>query len=403
MLTIFDRVNAHHAGLSPAKVARKFKLLVEDPFRFFRGTNSIFYEDLSRTIIPDSPVCWICGDLHIENFGSYKGDSRLVYFDLNDFDECILAPVAWEIARMLTSILVAFDALKITDQEAEKACEIFLKKYAKILTDGKPGYIETRTANGIVKKFLNVVEARSQKALLSRRTVLKKGSLRLNCHKKKQMIIDKTLKKKLVEAFTKWMDSNNQPPNDYKVLDARFRIAGTGSIGIRRYIFLIEKVGDKNKHMLIDMKQATASSLKPFVNTPQPVWKSEAERMVYIQRVMQNIPPAQLSALIFEGESYLMQEMQPTKDRINFRMIQDNFKIVCSVIEDMAMLTASAHLRSVGRKGSCTADELIAFGNDVKWQQELINYATSYKKKVINDYNEFKGYLKSKKKGNEKL
>ena len=44
--------------------------------------------------LPHSPVCWICGDLHIENFGSYKGDNRLVYFDLNDFDESILAPVS---------------------------------------------------------------------------------------------------------------------------------------------------------------------------------------------------------------------------------------------------------------------------------------------------------------------
>lgn len=192
------------------------------------------------------------------------------------------------------------------------------------------------------------------------------------------------------------MESNNQPPNDYKVLDARFRIAGTGSIGIRRYVFLIEKNSDPGKHMLIDMKQATASSLTPFVHTSQPDWDSEAQRMVSIQRVMQNITPAQLSTLFFEGESYLMQEMQPTKDRINFKMIQDDFKIVCSVIEDMALLTASAHLRGVGRKGSCTADELINFGNDQKWQKELLNYATGYKKKVISDYNEFKDYLQSK-------
>ncbi|HEY5465222.1 MAG TPA: DUF2252 family protein [Hanamia sp.] len=395
MPSLFEKIDAYHAGLSPTKVARKYKLLTQNPFRFFRGTNSLFYEDMSRETIYDSPVCWICGDLHLENFGSYKGDNRLVYFDLNDFDECILAPVGWEIARALTSILIAFDALKITDEEAVKACEIFLQKYAKVLADGKPGYIETRTATGIVKKFLNSVEGRSQNELLAKRTVLKKGGLHLNCHKNKQMIIDKKLKKELIGAFKKWMESNNQPPNDYKVLDARFRIAGTGSIGIHRYVFLIEKNGDPNKHMLIDMKQATASSLTPFAG-PQPVWESEAQRMVSVQRVMQNITPAQLSTLFFEGESYLMQEMQPTKDRINFKMIQDDFKIVCSVIEDMAMLTASAHLRGIGRKGSCTADELINFGSDPNWQRELLNYATGYKKKVISDYTEFKNYLKSK-------
>ena len=76
---------------------------------------------------------------------------------------------------------------------------------------------------------------------------------------------------------------------------------------------------------------------------------------------------AQLSTLYFEGESYLMQELQPTKDRINFEMIQHDFEVVCSVIEDMAMITASAHLRGVGRMGSCTADELISFGQDKSW------------------------------------
>jgi Uncharacterized protein conserved in bacteria (DUF2252) len=128
----------------------------------------------------------------------------------------------------------------------------------------------------------------------------------------------------------------------------------------------------------------------------QPQWESEAHRMVIVQQIMQNIPPAQLSTLYFEGEHYLMQEMQPAKDRINFKMIQCDFKLVCSVIEDMAMLTASAHLRSVGRKGSCSADELISFGQHMNRHADLINYAVNYKKKVISDYKEFKSILKSK-------
>lgn len=396
MLTIVEKIQEYNKGLLPAKVARKYKLLLENPFRFFRGTNHLFYEDLSQAIIPDSPVCWICGDLHLENFGSYKGDNRLVYFDLNDFDETILAPVGWEIVRVVTSILVAFDALKITDKEALEACQIFLNKYSKILSDGNSRYIETRTATGIVKRFLNSVEARTDQSLLAKRTIKKNGSLHLNSGKNKQLMIDKDLKKELIKVFNVWMTFNNQPPNDYKVLDVRFRLAGTGSIGIHRYVFLIQKIGNRNKHLLIDMKQATPSSLTPYVNVTQPLWESEALRMVTTQRMMQNIPPAQLSTLYFKGESYLMQEMQPTKDRINFEMIQDNFETVCSVMEDMAMITASAHLRSVSRKGACTADDLIAFGQDTAWHDGLINYASDYKGKVINDWHEFKNHFKTK-------
>ncbi|MEP6948696.1 MAG: DUF2252 family protein [Ginsengibacter sp.] len=114
-------------------------------------------------LFPPSPVCWICGDLHIGNFGSYKGDSLLAYFDLNDFDESILAPVGWDIVRVITSIPVTFHELKITNKEAIKSCELFLKKYSQTLADGNPRYIETSTATGIVKGLLNSVERRSDK------------------------------------------------------------------------------------------------------------------------------------------------------------------------------------------------------------------------------------------------
>ena len=63
--------------------------------------------------MPPSPQTWIWGDLHIENFGSFKSDNRSVYFDLNDLDEAVLAPASWELARIVTSIFIAFESLEI--------------------------------------------------------------------------------------------------------------------------------------------------------------------------------------------------------------------------------------------------------------------------------------------------
>ena len=67
------------------------------------------------------------------------------------------------------------------------------------------------------------------------------------------------------------------------------------------------------------------------------------------------------------------------------------------VIDDMAALTASAQLRSGGRQGSAIIDELIAFGNDSKWQQGVIDYARGYTKVVKKDYAAFmKDYKQGK-------
>src|SRR5882762_8558007 len=111
----------------------------EDIYRFYRGTGHLYFEDLFRAgAVQSSPITWICGDLHLENFGSFKSDNRQVYFDLNDFDEAILAPATLEILRMTTSIFVAFDTLGIEIERAEKMVALYLKTYASYLREGKP-------------------------------------------------------------------------------------------------------------------------------------------------------------------------------------------------------------------------------------------------------------------------
>jgi uncharacterized protein (DUF2252 family) len=359
-------------------------------FRFFRGTCHIFYEDLNaNNSLPPSPVCWICGDLHVENFGSYKGDNRLVYFDLNDFDEAILAPVLWEIVRMITSIFLAFDSLKITDKEALQAVNIFLETFTKTLAAGNARYIEPQTATGIVKKFLTLVSERKQSELLNDKTKLIKGQLRLDKGLNKHLKINKQLKQELIDNFIPWMKSNNAPPNDYQVLDVCFRIAGTGSVGVERYLFLIQKIKNPKKFMLVDMKQSTVSSLLPYTNIKQPAWESEADRIISVQKRMQNVSPALLSKIMFHKQPYVMQEMQPTKDRINFELIQNDFKNVCCVMTDMAVITASSYLSSSGRQGSSIADDLILFAQSSDWHKAVIEYSLAYMQRVKNDYKNF--------------
>jgi uncharacterized protein (DUF2252 family) len=120
-LDLLERLITFNTGLLPDMLELKYEAMAENVFRFFRGACHLFYEDLAKAApLPLSPLAWICGDLHIENFGSYKGDNKLVYFDLNDFDEGLLAPASYELARMVTSIFIAFDSLKIAPEKAGK-------------------------------------------------------------------------------------------------------------------------------------------------------------------------------------------------------------------------------------------------------------------------------------------
>ena len=64
------------------------------------------------------------------------------------------------------------------------------------------------------------------------------------------------------------------------------------------------------------------------------------------------------------------------------------------VIDDMALLTASAQIRSSGRQGAAITDELISFGEQKGWQDAIIDYALGYAKRVKKDYSNFKADIK---------
>jgi uncharacterized protein (DUF2252 family) len=393
MKDVTKRITAFNESRIPKMRPLKYRLMQENAFRFFRGTCHLFYEDLAGAEgFPPGPLGWICGDLHLENFGSYRSDNNQVYFDLNDFDEAILAPVTWEVVRLATSIFVGFESLGIEPRRAEKMAKLYLKSYAATLLSGKADYVEATMARGIICDFLTGVAKRKQRIILDKKASLQKKRVQMITDNPKHFKLPRETKRALMDHVTSWLKVDDHSPYNYKVVDAVFRLAGTGSIGVERYAFLLKSVNETGfKYILLDMKEAVPSSLAPYVGSPQPDWQSKADRVISAQRRMQNRCPALLSTSTFRGKSFIMQEMQPAKDSINFRLLRDRYRDMYSVIDSMAILTASAQLRSSGQDGSAITDELKAFGRDEGWQQAILTYAARYSRRVHDYYEAFVG------------
>lgn len=395
MVSIAERIRQFNSNRDPVYVALKYKMMTESPFRFFRGTCHLFYEDLANnSIMPASPATWLCGDLQLENFGSYKGDNRLVYFDLNDFDEALLAPAILDLARITTSIIIALEAPGGKQKVNADMAKLFLQAYSELLSKGKARYIEQMTATGITRSFLDKVSERKQKDLVNKRTVQKGNKLTLLIDNNKLFAVEKKLKKELADHLEGWIDENRLLHHMFKVEDVGFRLAGTGSVGIKRYLFLLKR-RDEEKYLLIDKKQAISSSLQPFVKYRQPSWSSEAERIMAIQHRMQNVPPSLLSSTTFKNDSYVIREMQPSEDKIDLMTVLGRNTEISQVVRDIALLTSSAQLRSSGRQGAAIADDLIEFGRSADWQQSVLDYAINYAAKVKDDYQSFTKAWKS--------
>lgn len=390
MITLSDRLIRFNQHLLPDMVQLKYKYMAESPFRFFRGTCHLFYEDLSKSNkLTQGPVGWVCGDLHLENFGSFKGDNRMVYFDMNDFDESALAPLSWELVRVVTSIFTAFNDLRINASEAMAAAKLFLSAYSDLLSQGKALYIDPRTTGGIVKAFLKSVKKRDESELIDQIRDKKAKHLRIKIDQVKYFRVPPELKTALTKHMNAWIKTCQGWPENHVVKDVVFRVAGTGSIGLKRYMFLLQNRKDKDDYALLDMKQGSASSLAPYNPVGQPGWATEAERVIRVKFWMQNISPALLSTTNFKNVAYVLQEMQPMADKLNLEQLKKNLKATNQVIANMALIVASAQLRSGGINGSAITDELIRFGQSREWQQPLLNYAHQYAKQVEKDHKQF--------------
>ncbi len=400
---LYQKLIAYNHNRLPKMVRLKYEVMAENAFRFFRGTCHLFYERITKMVLPKSPLAWICGDLHLENFGSFKGHNHLIYFDLNDFDEGMLAPALWEVLRLVTSIFVAFGTLAIGEEQGMSLALLFMNRYAETLSKGKAVAIDPRTAKGIVKKFLKHAQAKPYEELLEKRTKIKGKKVLLSLSHERHFKLAKTLKKELITHLSNWLANNSESPYNYVVKDVVFRFAGTGSVGVKRYLFLLKSNKVKNDYLLLDMKQSFASSLQPYSTTLQPLWQDEADRILSIQERMQNVTPALLGRSQFKGDCYVLQELQPVEDTFDFSITSGNYRTMWQAVADMAVLTASAQLRSGGRDGSAIIDELKEFGQTVgHWREDLLTLAQGAAVQNEEDYQTFlrdyqKGLFKKRK------
>jgi uncharacterized protein (DUF2252 family) len=387
-MTVFDRIQQFNQTRDPLLVALKYQKMQEDAFAFFRGTCHLFYEDWpAQTALNAAPLTWICGDLHLENFGTYKGDDRLTYFDINDFDESALAPCTWELARFLTSVRVTAQSLELDEASALALCDRFLQAYTLALSTGQARTVERETATGMVKDLLVKLKDRDRTQFLDERSQLKKGKRTL-IRDKKHPDIPAPQQDQLIDFFEQWRQ--HQPnPEFFKVLDVTQRISGLGSLGVRRYALLVEGKGSPNQNYLLDFKAQPGSALNPALTWKQPTWDNPAQRVVAIAQRMQGMPPALLTAIAFEQQFYTLKELQPTTDKLDLGDAKGKLGRLEKVIATMGNLTAWAQLRSSGRQGSAIADELIAFAQDPHWHQPLLDYTRAYSRQVMADYQDF--------------
>jgi hypothetical protein len=135
----YEKWMAAHIRIVKPDLVYKHQRMSESPFFFMRAT---FYrwiqlwKDLCKSE-SRAPVLLAVGDLHIENFGTWRDAEGRLIWGVNDFDEAHPLPYTIDLVRLAASASLAVGCEHLTIRRRE-ASDCILEGYRQGIAEGKP-------------------------------------------------------------------------------------------------------------------------------------------------------------------------------------------------------------------------------------------------------------------------
>jgi len=191
----------------------------EGPFPFLRATFYRWAQTFPKVCAPlmKVPQPLAVGDLHVENFGTWRDAEGRLIWGVNDFDEACRLPYTVDLVRLATSahLAIAADHLQISKIRASKA----------ILA----GYLEGLKARG--RAFVLAEHHHSlRQVAIERLKEPEKFWEKLRSFPAPKQEIPSSARKGLLKTM----------PERKLALRFVHRVAGLGSLGRRRFVALAE-------------------------------------------------------------------------------------------------------------------------------------------------------------------
>jgi uncharacterized protein (DUF2252 family) len=373
----------------------KYDKMKKDSFSFFRGSCHLFHEDwLIGAKIDRAPQLYICGDLHLENFGTYKGADRQVYFGINDFDEGRYAPLTRDITRLAVSVLLVGKMLGLEKADRAALATSLLSNYRQTLLTGQRQNLQE--AKGIVGDLLVKSAGRSRLDLL-KKYLGDTDSDKLQEKEDKILGVSDSRRDQVLAVYRDWAKQQSKP-EFYECLDIKQRLAGLGSLGVDRYLLLVAGNGEHQRYLL-DLKEQPALLTSP--------WSSAAQRVLAVQSLRQSPVPAlwgELSiafgatcdsfARMHSGtclagrgaigqKSFTLRELQPSQDKITCDPENISTDDLQQLVKTVGQVTAWSNLQT-DKLG-----EILDYAAGEEWCSIVLKYAAKYAKQVKADHQEF--------------
>jgi uncharacterized protein (DUF2252 family) len=343
----------------PHLLAHKGERMSASPLALLRGSAPLFYELLaSLRGLRDGPTGtgWLVGDCHLENFGAYRADAlrardtskaraaETIVFDLNDFDDAIVGPWRFDVLRLVTSLILGGREMGADGRRTLDLCDTLVEAYVGAAFHRK----KAPAAPHAVRALVDRVRERTREQLLDARTQPDGGERRF-VRGPRYEELTKKLRAKAERAFVKYVKRLPKAEragdgHAFDVIDAAFRVAGTGSLGGLRVAVLVRGKGGPDGAWIFDMKAEGTPSAARVADRPalEPAERVRAAIESCVAR-----PPRMLGVTRLRGESMIVRRLSPQEDKL------DLTKLPADDLEPLARylgaLLGAAHRRGAQR------------------------------------------------------
>lgn len=347
---VIEAIIKANAGRKPGLLRIKYRRMAADAFAFFRGTDHLFGRAWPELKPADlGPAILICGDLHLENFGAYRTDQGDLRFGINDFDEAIVARCSLDLVRCATSIFLAAEHWNLTPTQASGMALAFLDQFREAVVQAvekdQIGEVAPTSGHGAIWDLLGRTASASQRTLLDQVTRRKRSGRREIRRVWNHPEIGPRRAKVVRKAITDYAQSTPDG-GSLRVLDLTGRIAGVGSLGVRRYLALVGDGEHDDDDRVLDVKECGPPSLLSCTDAPQPDFGgNDALRVVSAQTTLQGHRAAGLGVLSITDRPYRVREMIPEENRASLDRLRKQPTRLREAVESAGRLTAWSHLR----------------------------------------------------------
>ncbi|MGA8030556.1 MAG: DUF2252 domain-containing protein [Bryobacteraceae bacterium] len=385
-------------GRVPSLLPIKYGRMAVSPFAFFRGAVGIMAADLAAE--PNTGLTvQLCGDSHVQNLGSFEGpDGRLV-FDINDFDETIPGPWEWDVKRMAASIVLAGLESGHRQSACAPAVESFAGSYCTSLEQLAEQPILTAARHQIhrVKKAQAVSAALQQAARACPDDLLRKyteNGARGRAHFKKVEHVLWRLqgggRRDTLAALPLYRQSLAPERlhlfDFFHPLDVAFKVVGTGSVGLRDYVVLMEGNGAGDP-LFLQIKQEVASAYAPYLNNLR--YAHQGQRVAEGQRKVQPISDLLLGWTRIGEHDYLVRQLNDHKGKV------DLTQLAGEGLQSLGAVAGELLARGHARSGDALAIKGY-IGNCDKVLKAIVQYGLEYAAVTQADFESFKKAMEQK-------